>query len=60
MILTQYKYCQTNEEALKEAKLGRLGGKRVQIISDAEYARIRPKLAEIQDIPKWAKDNNVE
>ena len=55
VVITQHVYVATNKEALKIARRARFGNKRSEIISDAEYADRRLKLAETQNLEAWAR-----
>lgn len=57
VVISKYVYVASNKDAVKLAKRERMMGKRVEIISDADYEKRRPKMAEIQDLDKWKRDN---
>lgn len=58
VIITQFVFAHSNEDALQIAREAREKGKRSYILSDEEYQEFHP-LISMQDLTHWADDNNI-
>jgi negative regulator of sigma E activity len=59
VVITQYTYAHTNEDALEIARKARLDGKRSEIITDEKYTSLIAGHFQMQDLRKWAEFNKV-
>lgn len=60
VIIIQYVYAHTDEDALKVARHARMMGKRSEIITDDEYATDHKHNSPMQDLMDWANKAGVD
>ena len=59
VIITQYLYAHTNEDALAIARQARMEGRRSEIITNDEYMT-KYHNNQMQNLIEWAEKNGVE